>query len=212
MQPNQQTLAHPELFTKHFETVSAETSTYTQHIDSIPASIRLRRLTYGCRTSPLLLHLLTTTNGSNNWVATCWGSSSGLSSHLVHQTDLRQSFMSLPPHVPAHKHRAAHRTKSSGAESTAFCASSRHFRTFLPMRTQFAQRPHFFALPILARPALQSVLVCAEGAARQNSGVRSGRKRAAGDATESAIPIGRIPTGWAFQISIVLLFQTIDVR
>ena len=54
-QPNQQAWAHPELFTKRFEAVSAGMLTCTQHNNSIPANIRPRRLTYGCCTSPLLL-------------------------------------------------------------------------------------------------------------------------------------------------------------
>ena len=87
-----------------------------------------------------------------------------------------------------------------------------YFRTFVPTCTQFAQWPHFFALPILAHPALQSVLVRSEGAAWQDFGVRTGRKRATGDTTQLAVPLGRITTGWACQISIVPLFQTIAVR
>ena len=43
-------------------------------------------------------------------------------------------------------------------------------------------------------------------------GVRAGRKRAAGDTTQPAIPLARITTGWACQISIAALFQTITVR
>ena len=43
-------------------------------------------------------------------------------------------------------------------------------------------------------------------------GVRAGRKRAAGDTTQPAIPFGSVPTGWDYQISIVPLFQTIAVR
>ena len=42
--------------------------------------------------------------------------------------------------------------------------------------------------------------------------VRTGRKRAAGDTTQPAIPLARITIGWACQISIVPLFQTIAVR
>ena len=40
-------------------------------------------------------------------------------------------------------------------------------------------------------------------------GVRTGRKRAAVDTTQPAIPLGSITTGWACQISIAPLFQTI---
>ena len=43
-------------------------------------------------------------------------------------------------------------------------------------------------------------------------GVRAGRKRAAGDTTQPAVPLARITTGWDYQISIVPLFQTIAVR
>ena len=48
----------------------------------------------------------------------------------------------------------------------------------------------------------------------QDFGVRTGRKRAAGDTTQPAIPLtfGSVPTGWACQISIAALFQTITVR
>ena len=54
------------------------------------------------------------------------------------------------------------------------------------------QLPHFFALPILAHPALQSVLVRSEGAAWQNFEVSAGRKRATGDTTQLAVPLARI--------------------
>ena len=46
----------------------------------------------------------------------------------------------------------------------------------------------------------------------QDFGVRTGRKRAAGDTTQPAIPFGSVPTGWACQISIAALFQTLTVR
>ena len=46
----------------------------------------------------------------------------------------------------------------------------------------------------------------------QDFGVRTGRKRAAGDTTQPAIPFGSVPTGWACQIPIAALFQTITVR
>ena len=45
----------------------------------------------------------------------------------------------------------------------------------------------------------------------QDFGVRTGRKRAAGDTTQLAILLARITTGWACQISIAPLLQTIDV-
>ena len=46
----------------------------------------------------------------------------------------------------------------------------------------------------------------------QDFGVRTGRKRAAGDTTQPATTFGRITTGWACQILIAALFQTIAVR
>ena len=77
---------------------------------------------------------------------------------------------------------------------------------------KFAQLPHFLALPILAHPALRSVLVRSEIVAWQNVGVGTGQERATGDTTQPTIPLGRIPTKWACQISIAALFQTIAAR
>jgi hypothetical protein len=51
-------------------------------------------------------------------LATYWGSSSGLSSHLICQTGLRHPIRPSPPHVPAHELTAAQRVESSGGESS----------------------------------------------------------------------------------------------
>ena len=53
----------------------------------------------------------------NSQVAICQGTRSGLTSHLVHQNNLRHPTRPLPPPVPAHGHRAAQRAESSRAKS-----------------------------------------------------------------------------------------------